>query len=166
MKKFMLMFALATLFVINGNAQSAPWKIIDMEDVSRHGGNAEYDDETTTVTFKGEKDRWIDLPGVSGDLTEHTKLNVTIKKSTCMLRFAIRYKDADGKTQQKICATCYKSMGKTIEKDTLLKIDLTDKGKIGEDVLKNVVSIRVAMAKAVDGNEAPWDVQFGEVVMP
>lgn len=56
-------------------------------------------------------------------------------------------------------------MGKTIESKKIAKIDLTNKGKIGEDVLKNVVSIRISMAKTVDGNEEPWTTQFGEVLI-
>lgn len=164
MKKFAFAFALMAMFTVNAMAQT-PWKIVDMEDVSRHGSNADYDDETTTVTFKNDKDRWIDLPGIKGDITEHTMLHVKILKANCMLKFAIRYKDENGKTQQAIAATCYSSMGKTIDKEKLLKIDLTNKGKIGEEVLKNVISIRVAMAKGVDGKESPWEVQFGEVAL-
>ena len=53
-------------------------------------------------------------------------------------------------------------MGKSIDKDTKIKVDLTNGGKIGDDVLKNITSIRISMAKAVDGNEEPWEVQFGE----
>ena len=152
------------LTAVNTVAQT-PWKIIDMEDVSRHGSNADYDDETLTATFKNDKDRWIDLPGVSGDLTEHTKLHVKILKSNCMLKFAVRYKDENGKAQQAVVATCYSSMGKTIDKEKLLKIDLTNKGKVTPEMLKNVIGIRVAMAKGVDGKESPWEVQFGEVAL-
>lgn len=163
MKKLAMMIALMATMTLNAVAQSTPWKIVDMEDVSKHGANAQYDDETCTVTFKNKWDRWIDLPGVKGDLTEHTQLNLTIKKSTCMLKVAIRYKDEEGKTKQVDAATFYSSMGKTIDKDKTIKVDLTNKGKIGEDILKDVISIRIAMAKAVDGNEEPWMTQFGEV---
>lgn len=162
MKKLMMMVALMATCVLTAMAQT-PWKIVDMEDVSKHGTNAQYDDETCTVTFKGKWDRWIDLPGVKGDLTEHTQMNLTIKKSTCMLRVAIRYKNEEGETKQVDAATFYSSMGKTIEKDKTIKVDLTNKGKITADMLKDVVSIRIAMAKAVDGNEEPWMTQFGEV---
>ena len=164
MKKLAMMVALMATFTLTAMAQT-PWKIVDMEDVSRHGSNADYDDETLTATFKNDRDRWIDLPGISGDLTEHTNLHVKIMKANCMLKFAIRYKDADGKTQQTVAATCYSSMGKTIKKEKLIKIDLTNKGKIGDDVLKNVIGIRVAMAKGVDGKESPWEVTFGEVAL-
>lgn len=166
MKILVMMFCLLAAFAINSMAQT-PWKIINMEDVTRHGGNCEYDDETLTATFKGKWDRWFDLPGVMGDLTEHTQLHMTFVKSTCMLKIVLRYKDADGKVQQVDASTLYGTMNKTIDgKKKTSKIDLTNKGKIGEDVLKNIVAIRISMAKPVDGNEEPWMVQFGEVVMP
>lgn len=82
-----------------------------------------------------------------------------------MLKVVLRYKDADGKQQQTDAATFYRQMGKSIDKDTKIKVDLTNGGKIGDDVLKNVTSIRISMAKAVDGNEEPWEVQFGEVTI-
>ncbi len=162
MKKLVMLVALLATFALNGMAQT-PWKIIDMENVTKHGGNCDYDDETLTATFKEKWDRWFDLPEVSGDLTEHTKLTLNIKKSTCMLKVVLRYKDADGKQQQVVAATFYRQMGKTIDKDTKITCDLTNKGKIGDDVLKNVTSIRISMAKEVDGNEAPWETQFGDV---
>ena len=159
----MMVALLATMTL--GTMAQTPWKIVDMEQVNRHGGNCDYDDETCTATFKEKWDRWFDLPEVSGDLTQHTKLNLTIKKSTCMLKVVVRYKDADGKQQQVDAATFYRQMGKSIDKDTKITCDLTNKGKIGEDILKNVTSIRISMAKAVDGNEAPWETQFGEVTI-
>ena len=165
MKRIGMMIALMAMFCLTATAQT-PWKIIDLEQVTKHGGNCDFDDETLTATFKEKWDRWFDLPETSGDFTEHTKLNMIIKKSTCMLKVVIRYKDADGKQQQVDAATFYSSMGKTIDKDKKVVCDLTNKGKIGEDILKNVTSIRISMAKAVDGNEEPWSVQFGEVVMP
>ena len=164
MKKLMFMFALVALFATNSMAQ-APWKIIDMEYVTKHGGNCQYDDETCTATFKGSYDRWIDLPGLSGDLTGHTKLEATILKSNVILTFNIRYKDADGKTQQVKAQTFYGQMGKEITSKKTLKVDLTNKGKIGDDVLKNVVGVRVSMAKQVAGAEEPWQVQFGDIVV-
>ena len=82
-----------------------------------------------------------------------------------MLKVVLRYKDADGKQQQVDAAQLYYNMGKTIDSPKKMKIDLTNKGKIGEDVLKNITSIRISMAKAVDGNEEPWMVQFGEVTI-
>ena len=164
MKRMLMLVALLATFALTGMAQT-PWKIIDMENVTRHGGNCDYDDETLTATFKEKWDRWFDLPEVSGDLTQHTKLTMVIKKSTCMLSVNIRYKDADGKQQQVTASTFYGSMNKTISADKKVTCDLTNKGKIGEDVLKNVTSIRISMAKAVDGNEAPWEVQFGEVTI-
>ncbi len=164
MKRLAMMVALLATMTLGMMAQT-PWKIVDMEQVNRHGGNCDYDDETCTATFKEKWDRWFDLPEVNGDLTQHTKLNLTIKKSTCMLKVVVRYKDADGKQQQVDAATFYRQMGKSIDKDTKITCDLTNKGKIGEDILKNVTSIRISMAKAVDGNEAPWETQFGEVTI-
>lgn len=165
MKKLVMMVAFLATFALTAVAQSTPWKIIDMENVTKHGGNCDYDDETLTATFKEKWDRWFDLPEVSGDLIQHTKLTMTIKKSTCMLKVVLRYKDADGKQQQTDAATFYRQMGKSIDKDTKIKVDLTNGGKIGDDVLKNITSIRISMAKAVDGNEEPWMVQFGEVTI-
>lgn len=164
MKRLAMMVALLATMTLGMMAQT-PWKIVDMEQVNRHGNNCDYDDETCTATFKEKWDRWFDLPEVSGDLTQHTKLTMTIKKSTCMLKVVVRYKDADGKQQQVDAAQFYRQMGKTIDKDTKIVCDLTNKGKIGEDILKNVTSIRISMAKAVDGNEAPWETQFGEVTI-
>ena len=163
MKKLMFVCLMA-MFAVTMNAQT-PWKIIDMENVTKHGGNCDYDDETLTATFKEKWDRWFDLPEVSGDITGHTQLNMTVLKSTCMLKVVLRYKDADGKQQQVDAAQLYYNMGKTIDSPKKMKIDLTNKGKIGEDVLKNITSIRISMAKAVDGNEEPWIVQFGEVTI-
>ena len=163
MKKLMFICLMA-MFAVTMNAQT-PWKIIDMENVTKHGGNCDYDDETLTATFKEKWDRWFDLPEVSGDITGHTQLNMTVLKSTCMLKVVLRYKDADGKQQQVDAAQLYYNMGKTIDSPKKMKIDLTNKGKIGEDVLKNITSIRISMAKAVDGNEEPWMVQFGEVTI-
>ncbi len=166
MKKVAIILALVATFALPMAAQKnqkAPWKIIDMEQVSRHGGNCDYDDETCTATFTQKWDRWIDLPDVSGDITGHTTLTMNILRSTCMLKVVLRYKDSDGKQQQVDAATLYYNMGSTIEKPKKMNIDLTNKGKIGEDVLKNITSIRLSMAKAVDGNEEPWEVQFGEV---
>jgi hypothetical protein len=165
MKKLVMMFCLLAALAINSMAQT-PWRIVNMEDVTRHGGNCEYDDETLTATFKGKWDRWFDLPGVKGDLTEHTQLNMTFLKSTCMLRIVLRYRNEAGEMKQVDAATLYGTMNKTIDSKKTSKIDLTNKGKIGEDVLKNVEAIRISMAKPVDGNEEPWMVQFGEVVMP
>ncbi len=159
-----MLVALVATFTLSAVAQSkAPWKIIDMENVTKHGGNCDYDEETLTATFKEKWDRWFDLPDVSGDLTGHTQLNMTVLKSTCMLKVVLRYKDADDKQQQVDAAVLYYNMGKTIDKEKKMNIDLTNKGKIGEDVLRNVTSIRISMAKAVDGNEEPWMVQFGEI---
>lgn len=164
MKKLMFVFALVALFATNSMAQ-APWKIIDMEYVTKHGSNCQYDDETCTATFKGSYDRWIDLPGLSGDLTGHTKLEATILKSNVILTFNIRYKDADGKTQQVKAQTFYGQMGKEITSKKTLKVDLTNKGKIGDDILKNVDAVRISMSKAVGSGEEPWFCQFEDIVI-
>ncbi|MBR1505548.1 MAG: hypothetical protein IJ614_05515 [Prevotella sp.] len=164
MKRLAMMVALLATFTLTTMAQT-PWKIVDLENVTKHGGNCDFDDETLTATFKEKWDRWFDLPEVSGDLSEHTKLTMVIKKSTCMLKVVLRYKDSSGKIQQETAATFYSSMGKTINKDKKVTCDLTNKGKIGDDILKNVTSIRISMAKEVDGNEAPWETQFGEVTI-
>ena len=168
MKKLAITLALAAALALPLAAQkqpATPWKIVDMELVSKHGGNCDYDDETCTATFTQKWDRWIDLPEVSGDLTEHTTLNMTILRSTCMLKVVLRYKDENGAQQQVDAATFYRQMGKTIDKETKIKCDLTNGGKIGADILGSITSIRISMAKEVDGNEEPWETQFGEVTI-
>lgn len=162
MKKVMMLFCLVAAFALNA-VGATPWKVVDMEDVARTGSNCSYDDETCTATFKGPSDRWIDLPGVSGDLTQHVRLDITVLNSTCMLKVCLRYKNSEGKIEQVTSATAYNSMKSTLENPKTIKFDLSDNGKIGDEILKNVVAIRVAMEKAVDGNEAPWIVQFGKV---
>lgn len=165
MKRLVMLFCLMAAFTVTTMAQSTPWKIINMEDVTRHGKNCEWDDETCTATFKGKWDRWIDLPDVRGDLTEHTNMEMTILKADCLLKVVLRFKGEDGKTQEKTSNTFYSSMNKTIKSKKVIKVDITDKGKIGEDILKNIVGIRISMAKGVDGKEEPWTCQFGEIVI-
>lgn len=161
MKK--ILFVLASLFIgVAASAQDAPWKFISMEEVARHGGNAEYDDETCTAVFTGSSDRWIDLPGVNGDLNGHTDLTLNVLKSEVILSVFVRYKDEDGKTQQVKAATLYRQTGKPINKKTALKIDLTNDGKITEEMLSNVTSIRVSMAKPSVDKEEPWSVTFAD----
>jgi hypothetical protein len=136
-----------------------------MENVSRHGGNCDYDDETCTATFTGKWDRWIDLPGVSGDLTEHYMLTMNILKSDVILRIVLRYNDADGTNKQTDGITLYGQMGKTIDKAKVVKVDLRDKGKVSDEILKNVTAVRISMAKQCEGKDEPWEVQFGEVTV-
>ena len=164
MKKLMLIFALVALCTVNLNAQT-PWKIIDMEFATAHGGNCEYDDETCTATFKGQYNRWVDLPGFSGDITGHTNLSVEILKSNVILRFCVRYRTADGKTEQIDAQTFWGSMGKEIKAKKTLKVDLTNGGKIDPEVFKTVTSIRVAMTRPASGAEEPYFAQFGEIVV-
>lgn len=164
MRKLMIALALVALFATSAMAQT-PWKIVDMEYVTKHGGNCSYDDETCTATFKGSYDRWIDLPGLSGDLTDHTTLKATILKSNVILTFNVRYKDGEGKTQQVKAQTFYGQMGKGVDSKKALEVDLTNKGKIGDDILKNVTSVRVSMAKQASGAEEPWFCQFGDIVV-
>lgn len=114
MKKLMLMFALVALFTTNVMAQS-PWKIVDMEYITKTGGNCEYDDETCTATFKGKYDRWFDLPELSGDLTNHKNMSVTVLKSNVILSFYVRYRDADGNIKQVSAQTFWMRMGKGID---------------------------------------------------
>ncbi len=160
----MIMFALVALFSLNVAAQT-PWKIVDMEYVTRHGGNCEYDDETCTATFKGSYNRWIDLPGLSGDLTGHTNLTMTVLKSNVVISFNIRYRNADGEVKQEKSQTFYSQMGKEIKSKKTIKVDLTNKGKINDEMLKNVVSVRLSMAKQASGAEEPWFCQFGDIVV-
>ena len=164
MKKLMLLFALVALFATDVAAQT-PWKVIDMEYVTKHGSNCQYDDETSTATFKGSGDRWFDLPGLSGDLTQHAKFDMPVLKSNVRLSIYLRYKDADGKTQQVQANTFYSFMAKEITARKVPKVDLTNKGKIGDDILKNVDAVRISMSKAVGDGEEPWFCQFEDIVI-
>lgn len=169
MKRTTLAIIISLVLAATATAQretgNEPWRIINMEDVSRHGGNCEFDDETCTATFRADRDRWIDIPGLRGDLSEHTNVVMNILKSDCLLKVAVRYKDADGKTQQADCCTFYRQMGKPLTKAKDIKFDLTGNGKIPVEWLRNVVSIRIAMAKPVGGLGEPWQVKFGKVLV-
>lgn len=164
MKKLFYLVALMALFATGAIAQT-PWKIIDMAYVAKHGGNCEYDDETCTATFTNSSDRWIDLPGLKGDLTAHTNLTVKVLKSNVILSFNVRYRDADGAVRQVKAQTFYGQMGKEIKDGKTLKVDLTGKGKITADMLKDVVSVRVSMARQASGAAEPWFCRFGDVVV-
>lgn len=164
MKKLMLMFAFAAMCATNVMAQT-PWKIVDMEYVTRQGGNCSYDDETCTATFRGQYDRWIDLPELKGDLSEHKTLSVTVLKSNVVLSFNIRYRDDDGNMKQVNAQTFYSTMGKEINGKKTFKVDLSNKGKISDDILKKVEDVRVAMARPVPGTSEPWVCQFGDIVV-
>ena len=164
MRKSIFLFGLVALFATQLAAQT-PWKIIDMEYVTKHGSNCDYDDETCTATFKEKWDRWVDLPGLNGDLTGHTALSVTVLKSNVVLSFNIRYRDADGEIKQEEAQTFYGQMGKEIKSTKVIKVDLTGKGKLSDDVLKNVECVRVSMKQPASGAEEPWFVQFGDVVV-
>ena len=165
MKKILLLvIAFVALFVSNGMAQT-PWKIIDMEFATVHGVNCDYDDETCTATFKDKYNRWVDLPGFSGDITGHTNLKCEILNSNVVLRFCVRYRDDSGKTQQVDAQTFYHSMGKEIKTKKTIKVDLTNGGKIDAEIFKNVTSIRVAMARPAAGAEEPYYAQFGQIIV-
>lgn len=166
MKKITYLFVLvmAMFFVTSAQAQT-PWKIINMEEATRWGGNASFDDETSTVSFTGSSDRWIDVPGLNGDISRHTQMELNILKSDCVMRVNLRYKDADGKMQQVACQTFYGQMGKVIKAKKTIKCDLTNGGKIPEEAFKNVVSVRISMAKNAASSEEPWSIQFGKVYL-
>ena len=167
MKKSFLLFAAIFVFAMYTNAQneSTPWQICNMEDVSRMGSNTEFDTETCTATFKGNSDRWVDVPGLKGDLSAHTTMMLNVLQSDCVLKICVRYKDENGKVQQTEAETLYGRMGKSITEKKALKIDLTGKGKVTSDMLKNVVSVRLAMAKGADGKKEPWTIKFGKAYL-
>ena len=165
MKKVFILACLMAVVAVNAMAEKKPWKIIDMEDVVRAGGNCDYDDETCTATFTGPYDRWIDLPGVSGDLSDHTVIDLNILKSTCMLRVVVVYKASDGTEKQEEATTFYHSMKRTITEPKVVTVDLAKNGNITTEMLENVVYIRIAMSKAVDDNAEPWITQFGKTVI-
>lgn len=156
------MFILVMGAVLNVSAQKEPYKIVSMEDVTRWGSNCDYDAETCTATYKGPYSRWFDIPGMTGDFSEHSKIRLDVLESTVMLKFVIRYRDEDGKTQEVTAATLYRQMGSTITKKKTIKLDLAGNDGEYKEMLKNCVGIRVSMAKAVDGAEEPeWMTKFG-----
>ncbi len=164
MKKI-LFLAISLLLGVTVSAQKTPWKFISMEEVARHGGNATWDEETFTASFVGSSDRWIDLPGIKGDINGHTDLTLNVTKSEVILSVFVRYKDEEGKTQQVKAVTFYRQTGKPINKLTPLKVDLTDGGNISEEILSNVTSIRVAMAKPCVDKDEPWTVTFADSML-
>jgi hypothetical protein len=161
MKLKSILTACAILMSVSAFAQTA--KTIDMEDVTRIGSKCEYDDETCTATFTGQWDRWVDLPGVKGDISATPNISVEVLKSNIILKFCVRYTNNEGKTEQVDVATVYGQMGKAITSKKVVKLNLLEasKGKLTEDMLKNVVSLRLAVGKTI-GDE-PWEIQFGEV---
>lgn len=162
MKNFILMLILVMGAVLNVSAQKEPYKIVSMEDVTRWGNNCEYDTETCTAKYKGPYARWFDIPGMTGDFSEHSKIRLDILESTVMLKFVIRYRGEDGKTQEVTAATLYRQMGSTITKKKTIKLDLAGNDGEYKEMLKNCVGIRVSMAKAVDGaEESEWMTKFG-----
>lgn len=165
-KSLILLFAVFAITMhVSAQNEVTPWQIFNMEEVSKIGHNTEFDSETCTATFKGNSDRWLDIPGLSGDISAHTALTVNILQSDCVLKFCVRYKDENGKTQQVVAESLYGRMSKPITEKKALKVDLTGKGQITTDMLKNVSSIRIAMAKGSDGKAEPWSVKFGKIYL-
>ncbi len=139
-----------------------------MDAVSKIGGNTTYDDENTTATFTGQWNRWIDLPGISGDISDTPNLEMEILKSNVILRVVLRIQaEGESKPREVQAAAFYGQMGKEISASKLVKINLVkgSKGEVTNDDLKNIVSVRISMAKAIDGAEEPWAVQFGKVCL-
>lgn len=167
MKKmfFLLTAMFAFAMCVNAQSEVTPWQIYSMEEVNKMGSNTEFDNETCTAIFKGNGDRWIDIPGLKGDISAHTTLLLNILQSDCVLKICVRYKDESGKTQQAIAETLYGRMGKCITDKKELKVDLTGKGQITSEMLKGVVSVRIAMAKGADGKKEPWSVKFGKIYL-
>lgn len=157
------MLAFVAGAMLNLSAQNAPYKIISMEDVSKWGSKCDYDTETCTARFSGSSDRWFDIPGVQGDLTEHSKIELDVLQSNVLLRFVVRYMDENNQRKEQVVATLYGQMGKSINKKKTLKVDLAGDGGKYADILKNVTAIRISMGKpcedAEEGEE--WIVKFG-----
>jgi len=87
MKKMILMMALLMGAAYGVKAQTAPAGItVDMEQVSKIGGNATYDDENCQANFTGQWNRWLDLPGVEGDISATPTLQMEILKSNVVLK--------------------------------------------------------------------------------
>ena len=163
MKKIFLLLAMVAGMTLTMSAQNEPFKIISMEEVSKTGSKCDYDAETCTAHFTGNSDRWFDIPGVQGDLTEHSKVEVDVLKSNVLLRFVVRYINENGERKEQVVATLYGQMGKSINKKKTLKVDLAGEGGKYADILKNVTAIRISMGKpcedAEEGEE--WLVKFG-----
>jgi hypothetical protein len=165
MKKLILMVTLFMGLAFGAQAQTTV-RNVDMDAVSKIGGNTSYDDENCTATFTGQWNRWIDLPGISGDISDTPNLQMEILKSNVILRVVLRLNaEGESKPKEVQVAAFYGQMGKPITASKLVKINLVkgSKGEVSADDLKNVVSVRISMAKAVDDAEEPWAVQFGKV---
>lgn len=165
MKKIIMLFAAVVCVALTAMAQKEPYKVVSMEDVVKFSSNCEYDTETCTASFVGPYNRWFDIPGISGDLREHSMVNLDVLQSNIILKFVVRYRDAEGKTQEFTSATLYGQMGNGISKKKTLKLDLAGKDGENRELLENVIAIRISMAKAIENAEEPWSCQFGTKFM-
>lgn len=163
MKQIFLICALIVGAMLNLSAQNEPYKIASLENVSKWGGNCDYDTETCTAYFTGKYDRWFDIPGVQGDLTDHSKVQVDVLESNVILKFVVRYMDENNERKEQVVATLYGQMGNRISKKKTIKLDLAGENAKYAHILKNVVGIRVSMGKPVEDVEEgeEWFCHFG-----
>jgi hypothetical protein len=84
-----------------------------MEQVSKIGGNATYDDENCQANFTGQWNRWLDLPGVEGDISATHTLQMEILKSNVVLKVVLRTKvEGESKPKETEVAVFWDQMGK------------------------------------------------------
>ena len=153
MKKLVSLLILAMGMTVALFAADEPFQIVSMEDVAKWGSNCDYDSEKCEATFTGSYDRWFDLPGVQGDYSKHSKIQVDVLKSNVILKFVLRFRTAEGKTDQVTVATLYGQMGSSITKKKTIKLDLRGEDGQYTEQLKNLQSIRISMAKLCEDAE-------------
>ncbi len=147
------MCLLCTVALLWAGPRKEPYLILSMEDVGKWGANCDYDVETCTATFTGSSNRWFDLPGMQGDFSKHTRVQFDVMGSNVVLKVVVRYVDENGKTREITCATLTDQMGYGITKRKTVRFDLRGDEDQCVGLLKNVLSVRISMAKLSDGSE-------------
>lgn len=126
----------------------------------------EFDSETKTFSFYGSSNRWFDLPGLKGDISSNPVLRMWVNSSNVVMRINVRHKIGDAtSTTQTTAATLYGQTNKLITGRTKIEIDLSAQNDITEDMLENVVSVRVSMASAATGAEEPYHIELDRIVL-
>lgn len=165
MKRYCILLSLLllTAAMMWAAPRKEPYQILSMEDVGKWGANCDYDVETCVATFTGKANRWFDLPGVQGDYSKHTHFQLDVLQSNVVLKVVVRYVDENGKTREITCATLTDQMGYGITKKQTVRFDLRGDEDQCVGLLKNIISVRISMAKLCDGAEDDqvWFCRFG-----
>ena len=154
---------LCSIALLWAGPRKEPYQILSLEDVAKWGPNCDYDVETCMALFQGSGNRWFDLPGIQGDYSQHTLLQLEVLQSNVILKVVLRYADENGKTREITCATLTDQMSYGITKKRNIKIDLRGDEDQCVGLLDNVVGVRISMAKLCDGSEDDkiWFCHFG-----